>query len=241
METLKRIVLYLVVLELVFVIHEYGHYTEFVKRNIPVQEFSLGIGPAVYQYKTSGPIISFRMIPIMAYVMPTKDGYEIQKSGSFTDRFAISFAGVRNNFLSGVGAVLFLNIISWRRGLIDGAQLTARILGYPVKIFYMFALFFIDTFTLRKFSLGKNCKLLTGHIHPPKSIENFIFLSFLLGFINFMPFYPLDGGKTFIEFSSKFLDEKSLKIIQTISGCAFYFFLFGFGVSDMKFINYDEF
>ena len=56
-----------------------------------------------------------------------------------------------------------------------------------------------------------------------------------------MPFYPLDGGKTLIELASKFLDVKYLGITQTISQIAFYAFVFGFGVSDMKFVDYDEF
>jgi len=240
-ETLKKVVMYLVVLELVFVIHEYGHYTEFVKRNIPVQEFSLGIGPAIYQYQTSSLTLSFRWIPIVAYVAPTKDGYEIQKSSSFGDKFAISVVGVRNNLLSGVGAVLILNFISWRKGLIEGSQLLKRFVFYPIKIIWAFILFFVDTLTLRKFSIGKNFKLLTGYIHPPKPLGNFIFLSFILGFLNFMPFYPLDGGKTLIELASKFLDVKYLGITQTISQIAFYAFVFGFGVSDMKFVDYDEF
>lgn len=241
MRTLKKALLFLVALELVLVIHEYGHYTEFVKRGISVQEFSLGIGPAVYQRQINGLTLSFRLIPIMAYVMPTKDGYEVQLQSSFTDKFLISSAGVKNNLLSGVGAVLFLNLISWKRGLIDGTQFMARVAGYPVKVIYMFVLFFLDSLTLRKFSLGKNYKLYTGYIHPPKIIETFIYFSFLIGCLNFLPLYPLDGGQTFIELASYFLDETSLAVTRTISQFAMYFFLFVHGVSEMKFVDYDEF
>ena len=241
MRTLKKVFLFLLALELVFVIHEYGHYTEFVKRDIPVQEFSLGIGPAVYQHQVNNLTISFRLIPIMAYVMPTKDGYKIQTESSFMDKFLIYSAGVRNNLFSGVGAVLILNFISWRRGLIEGTQLLVRVVGYPIKIIYIFVLFFSDSLTLRKFSLGKNCKLYTGLIHPPKVVETFIYFSFLIGCLNFLPLYPLDGGQTFIELASYFLDETSLAVTKTASQFAMYFFLFGYGVSEMKFIDYDEF
>src|SRR3989344_2493793 len=141
MRTLKKVFVFLFALELVFVIHEYAHYTEFVKRDIPVQEFSLGIGPAVYQHQINELVLSFRLIPIMAYVIPTKDGYKIQTESSFMDKFLISSAGVRNNLLSGVGTVLFLNLISWRRGgVIEGTQFMARVAGYPIKVIYMFIL-----------------------------------------------------------------------------------------------------
>lgn len=241
MRTMKKVFMFLFALELVFVIHEYGHYTEFVKRNIPVQEFSLGIGPAIYQHQINELTLSFRLIPIMAYVMPTKDGYEVQTQSSFVDKFLISSAGVRNNLLSGVGAVLLLNLISWRKGSIDGTQFISRVVGYPLKVTYMFVLFFLDSLTLRKLSLGKNKKLYTGYIHPPKVIENFISLSFLIGCLNFLPLYPLDGGKTFIELAAYFLDETSLTVMRTASQFAMYFFLFGYGVSEMKFVDYDEF
>lgn len=241
MRILKKILLFLFVLELVFVIHEYGHYTEMAKRGIAVQEFSLGIGPAVYQYQADSITFSFRWVPIMAYVMPTKDGSKIQTESSFVDKFVIFSAGVRNNLFSGVGTVLILNFISWRKGLIERNHLITRIISYPIKIIYMLVLFFMDSFTLRIFSLGKNCKLYTGLIRPPKVVETFISLSFLIGCLNFLPFYPLDGGKIFIEIASYFLDKMSLSFIQTASIFALYFFLFGYGVSEMKFVDYDEF
>ena len=241
MKTLKKAFLFLLALELVFVIHEYGHYTEFVKRDIPVQEFSIGIGPAIYQYRRVDNLtISLRWIPIMAYVASTEEGDKKQMASSFVDKLLISSAGVRNNLLSGVSVVLVLNLISWRRGLINGEVLITRIIGYPLKIFYMFALFFLDSLTFRKFSLGKNCKLYSGLISPPKVVKAFISLSFLIGCLNFMPFYPLDGGRTFIEIISYILDQSSLLIVQTVSKFALYFFLFGYGVSEMEFADYDE-
>ena len=241
MKTLKKVFLYLLALESVFVIHEYGHYTEFVKRNIPVQEFSLGMGPAIYQHKVEELTISFRLIPIMAYVAPTANGYKIQSRSSFINKFLISSAGVRNNLFSGVGAVLILNLIGWRRKFILGNQLAKRVMGYPIKIIYMFFLFFIDSLTFRKFSLGNTSKLYTGYIRPPKVVETFISLSFIIGCLNFLPFYPLDGGKTFIDLASYFINEPSLNLIRNASPLAMYFFLFVYGVSGMEFVDYDEF
>jgi regulator of sigma E protease len=239
MRTLKKAFLFISALELAFVIHEYGHYTELVKRDIPVQEFSLGIGPAIYQYEIGELTLSFRLLPIMAYVAPTEDGYKIQTESSNLDKFLISSAGVRNNLLSGIGTILFLNLISWRRGLIDGTQFIARVVGYPLKVIYIFILFFLDSLTLRKFSLGKNEKLYTGHIQPPKIVETFIYFSFFLGCLNFLPLYPLDGGRTFIEFASYFLGEASLAITTTASRLAMFFF-FIYGVSEIKFVDYGQ-
>ena len=240
MKTLKKVFLFILTLELVLVIHEYGHYAEFVKRDIPIQEFSIGIGPAIYQYhRVDNLTISLRWIPIMAYVAPTPEGYRIQTESSFMDKFLMSSAGVRNNLLSGVMTVLFLNLVSWRRGLIDGTQFIARVAGYPLKTFYLFILFFLDSLTLRKFSLGKNKKLYAGHIHPPKIVETFIFLCFFIGCLNFLPLYPLDGGKTFIEIASYFLGETSLTVTKIMSQFIVFFLFFVYGASEMSFVDYD--
>ena len=241
MKTLKKVFLFLLALELVFVIHEYGHYTEFIKRDIPVQEFSIGIGPAIYQHRVDELTISLRLIPVMAYVAPNEEGYKMQTENSFLDKFIISSAGVRNNLFSGVGVVLLLNLISWGKGTIGIITLIRRTICYPIKVLYIFVLFFLDSLSFRRFSLGKNCKLYSGLVRPPKVIEAFISLSFFIGCLNFLPFYPLDGGKTFIEIISYFLDKNALNIVQTASQFALYFFLFGYGVSEMEFVDYDEF
>ena len=68
-KTLLRVLLSLLMLESALVIHEYGHLREFYKRGVPVKEFSLGIGPRLYQYQTDSLLtVSFRLIPIIAYV-----------------------------------------------------------------------------------------------------------------------------------------------------------------------------
>lgn len=95
-----KVVAFILILESAFVIHEYGHLREFQKRGIPVKEFSLGIGPVLYQHHGNEFTISIRAIPIAAYVAPTKVGEELfETTLSAWDKFVIFSAGVRNNLI----------------------------------------------------------------------------------------------------------------------------------------------
>ena len=61
-----------------------------------------------------------------------------------------------------------------------------------------------------------------------------------IGFLNFLPFYPWDGGKIFIEIASRFINESSLGVAQAVSYYAILFFVFIVGVSNSKFVDYFE-
>lgn len=51
-------------------IHELGHFLFAILFKVNVKEFSIGVGPKIFQFKSkSGMLISFRLIPLMAYVM----------------------------------------------------------------------------------------------------------------------------------------------------------------------------
>lgn len=240
METLKKILIFLFALEIVFVIHEYGHYIEFRKKDIAVQEFSIGIGPAIYQYKTGDLTLSLRVIPIMAYVAPTEDGQKIVEQLSLGDKLKIYSAGARNNIFTGVMTVLILNFISWRKNFIEKSDLIRRTLYYPIKSIIMVLVFVLDTFTFRKFNLSENFSLSSGNISPPRFVSVFIYWCFFLGFLNIMPLYPLDGGKIFLEVAELVLSKESLKAIESVSYYTLIFFALIFGVSRMTFVNYED-
>ncbi len=194
-KTVLRVLLFLLILESAFAIHEYGHLREFRKRDIPVKEFSLGIGPLVYQYQTASLAVSFRLIPVMAYVAPTEEGRNLfEKQGSLWDKIAVYTAGVRNNFLVGLTIVLFLQVLGWRKGNLSIRELAGTAVVTPFKILLRFFAFLVGCITWGRVNLAEKLLLSTGGIDPPKPLKQFIFWNLALGLFNFAPIPPLDGG-----------------------------------------------
>ena len=195
-KTLLRVLLSLLILESAFAIHEYGHLREFQKRGVPVKEFSLGIGPRLYQYQTDSSLtISFRLIPIMAYVAPTEEGGNLfKKQGPLWDKIAVDVAGVRNNFLVGLAVVLFLQFLGWRRGNLSKKEFARVAMVTPFKIPLRFVAFLVGCITWGRVNMAEKFLLSTGGIDPPKPIKSFILWNLTLGLINLAPIPPLDGG-----------------------------------------------
>lgn len=195
-KSLLRVLLSLLILESAFTIHEYGHLREFQKRGVPVKEFSLGIGPRLYSYQTDSSLtVSFRLIPIMAYVAPTEEGGNLFKQeGRLWDKIAVDAAGVRNNFLVGLAVVLLLQVLGWRRGNFSAKELARTAMVTPFKIPLRFVAFLVGCVTWGRVNLAEKFLLSTGGIDPPKPLRSFIFWNLTLGLFNLAPIPPLDGG-----------------------------------------------
>lgn len=194
-----QILTVLLVLEAAFAVHEYGHLQEFQKRGIPVEEFSLGIGPRLYEYQTAASfVVTIRLLPIMAYVKPTEEGYDtFAKEGSLKDQLVVHVAGVRNNLVTGLILVLALQVVGWARGNLSLGKLAATMLMTPLKTLLRFFAFLIGLVTWGKINLAPRFLLSTGDIVPPKPLRSFILWNLELGLFNLVPVPPLDGGHAF--------------------------------------------
>ena len=99
-----KILISLLILGIIIIIHELGHFLSAKFFKVPVSEFSIGMGPEVYTYEGDQTKYSFRSIPIGGYVsiegMELDDDREdgFNKKNPFI-RFVILFAGVFMNFL----------------------------------------------------------------------------------------------------------------------------------------------
>lgn len=194
-DRIPRVLLSLLILESTFAIHEYGHLREFQKRGIPVKEFSLGIGPQAYQYQTASFVVSFRLIPIMAYVATTEEGGNLfEKQGSLWDKIIVDTAGVRNNFLMGLIIVFFLQVLGWTKGNSSWQELVGTAVITPFKILLRFFSFLIGCITWGHVNLAERFLLSTGGIDPPTPLKQLILWNLMLGLFNLAPIPPLDGG-----------------------------------------------
>lgn len=63
-----KILVFLIVLSVIIIIHEFGHFYFARRAGVLCHEFSLGMGPAIYQKKKGETTYSIRCIPIGGYV-----------------------------------------------------------------------------------------------------------------------------------------------------------------------------
>lgn len=77
MDILINILIFVLILSVIVLIHELGHLIAAKKFGVYCSEFSIGMGPALYQYKTAETIISIRALPLGGFVqMAGEEGAE---------------------------------------------------------------------------------------------------------------------------------------------------------------------
>ena len=117
---IEKIVIFLIVLSILIVLHEYGHFIVARLNGVRVLEFAMGMGPKIYSWtsKRSGTMYSLRALPIGGYCqMQGEDGKtseaeqqrEFRQAGKLADdnfqaktpwqRLAVIVAGPFANFL----------------------------------------------------------------------------------------------------------------------------------------------
>lgn len=99
-----KVLISLLVLGIIIIIHEFGHFFSAKLFKISVSEFAIGMGPEVYSYEGEKTKYTFRSIPIGGFV--NIEGMELddEVEGGFNKqnpfiRFIVLFAGVFMNFL----------------------------------------------------------------------------------------------------------------------------------------------
>lgn len=129
------LLVFIFVLGIIILVHEFGHYIMAKKSGVYIYEFSIGMGPVVYSHKGKDGIdYNLRAFPIGGFVQMAGEIYEddgeIPKEKFLCNRpalqrFCVLVAGVFNNF---VLALLCLFIISFiwgpqnEKAIISGVQ-----------------------------------------------------------------------------------------------------------------------
>lgn len=127
------LIYFILILGVIVLIHEFGHFIFAKKAGIYVYEFSIGMGPRIFKWtrKNDETEYSIRLIPIGGFVQMAGEEVEDDKSipknkkfgtKTFGQKFMTVIAGIMNNFIL---AILLFFIIA----LINGAPQNKAIVG----------------------------------------------------------------------------------------------------------------
>lgn len=135
------LIYFVLVLGIVVCVHEFGHFIFAKKAGIYVYEFSIGMGPKLFQWhrKDDETTYSIRLFPIGGYVRMAGEEVELDKdipeekrmqSKTWVQKFLTIIAGVLFNFI--LAFVIFIIV-----ALVAGAPQTKPVIGgieqdYPI-------------------------------------------------------------------------------------------------------------
>ncbi|MFA6357580.1 MAG: RIP metalloprotease RseP [Candidatus Omnitrophota bacterium] len=127
------IIIFILILSLLIIVHEFGHFIAARKNGVRVEQFSLGFGPQIFKKKFGDTEFSISLIPLGGYVKMSGDSQSDYKgldyeyfSKSPGKRFQIIFLGPFLNYLLGFLFFWFILFIGYPSlttkvgGLIDG-------------------------------------------------------------------------------------------------------------------------
>ena len=119
-----KLLIFILVMGLIILIHELGHFLWAKKFKVHIYEFSIGMGPIIYTHKGKDKIdYNIRAIPIGGFVAMAGEVYEdddtkkIPKKDFMCNkpwyqRVLILIAGVTNNFILAI-CLLFISACIW--------------------------------------------------------------------------------------------------------------------------------
>lgn len=80
------IIIALLVFSVLIIVHEWGHFIAARKCDVPVEEFSIGMGPAIYQKQGKKTLFSIRILPIGGYCKMTGEEEKSDDVNAFCNK-----------------------------------------------------------------------------------------------------------------------------------------------------------
>ena len=124
------IIYFILILGVIVLVHEFGHFIFSKIFGIYVYEFAIGMGPKLFSWKGKETTYSIRCIPIGGYCSLAGEGAEEDKdlpkdrllqSKPAWQRFLVMFFGAGNNFILALVVLFFI-------GLINGSPSTSTVI-----------------------------------------------------------------------------------------------------------------
>ena len=194
------IILFILILGVIVLIHEGGHFLFAKLTGVHVYEFSIGMGPLIWKKETEKTKYAIRLIPLGGYVSMLGEEERSEEEGSFSKasipkRIAIVAAGGLVNILFAI--ILYIILVTVITGnFITGLTSSGDIINAMWESIKLI------------FTGGVTADNLVGPIGISEIVAqttgliDFFYImaiiSLSLGVTNLLPFPPLDGGKILI-------------------------------------------
>lgn len=143
MGSLVTLIYFILILGIIILVHEFGHFIWAKKFGVYVHEFAIGMGPKIFSRTKGETVYSIRAIPVGGFcALAGEDGEETDEKGKkipkkrkfyakpIWQRFLILFFGAGNNFIL---AFIFLFLIA----LIGGAPVMDPVISGVTKDYPM--------------------------------------------------------------------------------------------------------
>jgi len=133
-------VIFIIVLAILILVHELGHFIMAKRAGMRVDEFGFGFPPRIWGIKRGETIYSINAIPFGGFVkIYGEDGEEKDSPKSFSSkpiwqRFKVVAAGVVMNFLLAAVLLMFSNFLGLRIGVVDDENIPKEIENIQVQI-----------------------------------------------------------------------------------------------------------
>lgn len=118
------LIIFLLILGLIVLVHEFGHFIWAKKSGVYVYEFSIGFGPKLFSFKRKNDPTEYmiKLIPLGGYVLmagedgESEDNKKLSKdellcNKSFFKRLIVLSAGAINNFILGIVLLFIMGLI----------------------------------------------------------------------------------------------------------------------------------
>ncbi|MBN2078376.1 MAG: site-2 protease family protein [Spirochaetes bacterium] len=194
-----NIALALLIIGIIILVHEVGHFIAAKLAGIRVERLSIGFGPRVAAFTSRGTEYRLSLVPLGGYVLPAVADENDFFRYPVMKRVIFSLGGPGANILL---AVILFAAINFNR---EGLTLQGVLLQPPVQTAALlkgFALSFLSVFSRPDQLSGIVGMVSQGGAfiggNPLKALHFSIIISLNLAIFNLLPVPALDGGKVFL-------------------------------------------
>ncbi len=103
-------VIMFLMISLLILIHEFGHFCAAKWVGIPVNQFSIGFGPKLWGVTYKGTEYRISAVPVGGYVMPDVEAMDDYFAFSFKHRVLFAFAGPLANIIAAWTGLLVISL-----------------------------------------------------------------------------------------------------------------------------------
>lgn len=190
----------LLTLEMAIIIHEYGHYTEYKKRNIEVEEFLIGYGPQLFSFQINDLTVKIKLFIIGGILFISEENQIVfEKQTTMWEKTNIYFGAIRNNLIAAYVASLLLQMFTALKKKNPLKTTRRKIIKKPLKLMALSAfLVWKSIFWRKKDFYDKRLRFVPTKVSSPRPVQKFILWNYCFAFFNLIPLIPLDGGRFLI-------------------------------------------